>query len=106
MMDAMIMTDTRAAMDGMVTMRDITVTMHRITGIITGAITLVITRAITSIIIHHSRHAERALRKISTITITITTTGGTFGNERSRVRKQFTPMVKINVLWLGFPAGW
>ena len=77
----MIMTDTRAAMDGMVTTREITVIMHRITRIITGAITRVITRAITSIIIPHSRHAESALRKISTITITITTSGGTFGNE-------------------------
>jgi hypothetical protein len=106
MRDAMIMMDTRAAMNGMVTTRGITVIMHRITGIITGVITLVITRAITSIIIHHSRHAERALRKISTITITITTTGGTFGNEKSRVREQFAPIGEIYVLWLGFPAGW
>lgn len=101
----MIMTDTRAAMDGMVTMMDITVIMRRITGIITGAITRVITRAITSIIIHHRRHVERALRKISTITITITTSGGTFGNEESRVREQFASIGEIYVLWLGFPAG-
>ena len=80
----MIMTDTRAAMDGMVTIMGIMVIMRRITGIITGAITRVITRAITSIIIHNRCHAERALRKISTITITITTTGGTFGNDESR----------------------
>jgi hypothetical protein len=77
MRDAMIMTDTRAALDGMVTTRDITAIIHRITRIITG----VITHAITRIIIPHSRHAGRALRKISTITITMTTTGGTFGNE-------------------------
>jgi hypothetical protein len=97
----MIIMDTRAALDGMATTRDIMVIMRRIVRIITGIITKVITR----IIIHYRRQAERALRKISTITITITTTGGTFGNEKSRVGKQFPPMVKINVLWPGFPAG-
>ena len=35
----------------------------------------------------NSRHAEHALRKNSTITTTITTIGGTFGNEKSRVSK-------------------
>jgi len=55
--------------------------MHRIIRIITVAITRVITHAITRIIIPQSRHAERALRKISTITITITTSGGTFGKQ-------------------------
>jgi hypothetical protein len=104
MRDAMIMTDTRAAMNGMATTRGITVIMHRITRTITGAIIRVITRAIISIIIHHSRHAERALRKISTITITITTSGGTSGNEESRVREQFAPIGEIYVLWPGFPA--
>jgi hypothetical protein len=97
----MIMTDTRAAMDGMVTMRDIRVIMHRITGIITG----VITQVITHIIIPNSNHAGHALRKNSTITTTITL-GGTFGNEKSRVREQFTPIGEIYVHWLGFSAGW
>lgn len=101
MRDAMIMTDTGADRDGMVTMRDIAVIMHRITGIITG----VITQVITHIIIPNSNHAGHALRKNSTITITITTSGGTFGNEESRVRKQFAPIGEIYVLWLGFPAG-
>jgi hypothetical protein len=88
MRDAMIMTDTRAAMDGMVTMRDITVIMHRITGIITGVITQVITRIIIP------KHAGHALRKNSTITTTITL-GGTFGNEKSRVREQIAPVGEI-----------
>jgi hypothetical protein len=105
MRDAMIMMDTRAAMNGMVTTRGITVIMHRITRIITGAITRVITRAITSIIIPNSNHAGHALRKNSTITTTITP-GDTFGNEKSRVREQFAPIGEIYVLWLGFPAGW
>ena len=100
MRDAMIMTDTRAAMDGMVTMRDITVIMHRITGIITGVITQVITR----IIIPNSNHAGHALRKNSTITTTIIA-GGTFGNEIPRAREQFAPIGEICVLWPGFPAG-
>jgi hypothetical protein len=87
------MTDTTAALDGMVTTRDITVIMHRITRIITGIIIRVITLAITRIIIPRSRHAGRAPRKNSTVTITITiTTGGTSGNEKSRVRKQSAPL--------------
>jgi hypothetical protein len=101
MRDAMIMTDTRAAMDGMVTMRDIRVIMHRITGIITG----VITQVITHIIIPNSNHAGHALRKKSTITTTIIA-GGTFGNEKSRVREQFAPRGKMYILWLGFPDGY
>jgi hypothetical protein len=101
MRDAIIILDTRTALDGMITTRDITV----ITPHIMRLITRVITKVISRIIIHHSRHAERALRKISTIIITITTTGGTFGNERPRVRKQFSPMVRTNVLWPGVPAG-
>jgi hypothetical protein len=104
MRDVMIMTDTRAAMDGMVTTRDNTLIMHRITGIITGVITQVITRAITSIIIPQSRHAGNALRKNSTITTTIIA-GGTFGNEKSRVREQVAPRGKIYVLWPGISAG-
>ena len=78
----MIMTDTRAAMDGMVTKRDSTLIMHRITGIITG----VITQVITHIIIPNSNHAGHALRKNSTITTTITL-GGTSGKKKSRVSK-------------------
>ena len=74
--------------------------MYRIIRIMTGDITKVITR----IIIGPSRHAEHALRKTSTITITMTTTGGTSGNENSRVRKPFLPIVSINVLWPGFPT--
>ena len=94
----MIILDTRAALDGMVTMRDITANMHRIMRIMTGVIIRVITRVTTRVITNHSRHAEHALKRISTITITMTTTGGTFGNWKSRVRRQFWPMVKTNVL--------
>jgi hypothetical protein len=101
MRDAIIILDTRTALDGMITTRDITV----ITPHIMRLITRVITKVISRIIIHHSRHAERALRKISTITITITTSGGTFGKEESRVRKQFAPISEIYVLWPGFPGG-
>jgi hypothetical protein len=97
----MIILDTRVALDGMVNTRDITEIMHRIMRTIAEIITKVITR----IIMRHSRHAERALRKISTITITTTTIGGTFGNENSRVRKQLSPVAEVNVLWPGFPAG-
>jgi hypothetical protein len=100
MRDVMIMTDTRAAMDGMVTTRDNTLIMHRITGIITG----VITQVITHIIIPSSNHAVQALRKNSTITTTIIA-GGTFGNEKSRVREQVAPRGKIYVLWPGISAG-
>ena len=85
MTDAMITQDIQAALDGMITTRYITANMHRIMRIMTG----VIAKFITRIIIDHSRHAESALRKISTITIIMTTTGGTFGNGESRVRQQF-----------------
>jgi hypothetical protein len=98
---AMIIMNTVAALDGMVTMRDNTLIMHRITGIITG----VITRVITHIIIPNSNHAGHALRKKSTITTTIIA-GGTFGNEKSRVREQFAPRGKMYILWLGFPDGY
>jgi hypothetical protein len=67
----------RAALHGMVTTRDITEIMDNTMRIITG----VIAQLITSIIMHKSRHAERVLRKISTITTTITANGGTFGNQ-------------------------
>jgi hypothetical protein len=77
MRDATILMDTRAALDGMVTTRDITVITHHIMHTIAGAIT----RVIIHIIMHHRHHAERALRTISTITITMTTIGGTFGNK-------------------------
>lgn len=102
MTDDMITQDTRAALAGMVSTRFITAHMHRIVRIMTGVTTKVITRTI----IGHSRHAERALRKISTITITMTMNGGTFGNWKSRARRQFWPMVRPNVLWLGFRAGY
>ena len=95
----MITLATRGALAGMVTIREITVITPRIMHIIT----VVITKVITRIIIDHSYHAERTLRKISTITITVTTIGGTFGNKQSRVSKQFSPMFKTNVLWPGFP---
>ena len=101
----MIIMNAMAALDGMVAMRDNTLIMYRITGIITGVITQVITRAITSIIIPQSRHAGNALRKNSTITTTIIA-GGTFGNEKSRVREQFAPIGEIYGPWPGFPDGY
>jgi hypothetical protein len=78
----MITQDTREAPAGMATTRYITANMHRIMRIMTGVITEIITR----IIIGHSRHAERALRRSSTVTITMTMNGGTSGNWKSRVR--------------------
>lgn len=97
--DAMIILDTRAALDGIVTTRDITVIMRHIMRIMTG----VITRVITRIIIHRSRHAERALRKNSTITIIITTSGGTFGNGNTGSENIFSTMVKTQRLWTKSP---
>jgi len=82
-------------MDGMVITRYITANMYRIMRIMTGVITEIITR----IIIGHSRHVERAIRKSSTVTITMTTTGGTFGSGNPGSET----MVNINVLWPGFP---
>jgi hypothetical protein len=98
---AMIIMNAMAALDGMVAMRDNTLIMYRITGIITGVITQVITR----IIIPNSNHAGHALRKNSTITTTIIA-GGTSGNEKSRVREQFAPIGEIYVPWPGFPDGY
>jgi len=94
----MIIMNTRAALDGIITTRGITEIMNRIMRLITGLIAQVIIR----IIMHKSRHVEHALRKISTIIITTTTIGGTFGNGKSRTRKPFMPMANINVLWPGF----
>jgi len=93
--------NTRAALDGMVTTRDIIVITPRIMRLTTG----IIARVITRVIINHSRHAKRALRKISTITITMITTGGTFGNETSRVGKQLSQVFRMNALWPGFSPG-
>jgi hypothetical protein len=56
-------------------------------------------------IFHHSRHAERAPRKISASTITMTTIGGDIGNDKYRVGKQLSSILKINVLCPGFHAG-
>ena len=95
----MIIQDTRVVLNGMPAMKEIMVIMHRIMRITT----VVITRVITRIIIDHSRHVGRALGKISTITITTTNIGGTFGNGDSRVRTPFMAMDNINSLWPGFP---
>ena len=101
MRDAIIIMNTRAALDGMVATRDIIVITPRIMRLTAGIIARVITRTI----INHSRHVKRALRKISTITITMITTGGTFGNETSRVGKLLSQVFRMNALWPGVLAG-